>query len=43
MLNEFFAESEPVLQELVNNHGRRFFTGEAKHLRVQIGMHTGIG
>ncbi len=29
------------LQELVNNPGRRFFTGDAKDLRIQIGMHSG--
>ncbi|MFW6313634.1 MAG: adenylate/guanylate cyclase domain-containing protein [Spirochaetota bacterium] len=29
------------LQDLVNHPGRPFFTGEAEHLRIQIGMHSG--
>ncbi len=29
------------LQALVDNPKRRFFTGEAKDLRIQIGMHSG--
>jgi len=29
------------LQELVNHPRRPFFTGEAEHLRIQIGMHSG--
>ncbi|MFW5800519.1 MAG: adenylate/guanylate cyclase domain-containing protein, partial [Spirochaeta sp.] len=45
----YSAESDAVsavscaveLQSLVNSPNRRFFTGDAKHLRIGIGMHSG--
>jgi len=35
------VECAVELQELVNSKERNFFTGDASHLRVGIGMHTG--